>query len=678
MQRFWKKRFSINNLGEYAIIIAITSFFIAAEIIFSIKQYNSMNTTAFDLGVNANSLYNTFHGRLFYSSLLGYSMLGQHFSPIEFPMLLVYYVFKSPLSLMVFEDIFIAGAAIPLYLFYKSIISKINFKLEYQFIIGISIVMSYELSPFTDSLFDFPFHKMALLPFFFFLALYAYLENKNKLHLFSLIMIIALHSFFVVIVGSIILFELYYSRRNRDYGLIFSNLNRKKLAATFILIVVLLLSYLELASYLKGYINGYNGISSALNTNETGIPSGGIFGFIIELFTNPSSAIPYLSINHAMKLSYISELFWSTGYLAVIFPETLLMALPYIAYAMPSTTTAYYQIGYQYGAMVFPVFYISIVLGIARSMNYIKKHLDTGKGKHTNEKYNPRLIKYASIFIIVIMVLGASMSFQYSPLAPSSVFKDPEYGSMDNINSFHITNQTSFIRNEIKTIPRDSVILTQNNIAPFISNYPNIFIGFSKNINNYSDFDYIAITYNSGWGTWEYNGSISPTAIATMAMNSGTYGMYARDGNFIILEKNYSGKTIYPGNAKFFDISPDTLAIVQGKIVNNVLIESNVTGELWYGPYTFLAPGNYTVSYELETNNNSGNNYIDLDVSYDAGNKCLGSTNLTGNYLQSNSVYNESLNITVHKTATQVEFRAMGSNWHDNLRLIGIVVSPDD
>ena len=82
------------------------AFFIVFSI-FSILQYYSLGTSAFDLGINAQSLFVFIHEGIFYSPMLGENTLVQHFSIFKFTQVPVYYLFPSPISIMIYEDLFI-------------------------------------------------------------------------------------------------------------------------------------------------------------------------------------------------------------------------------------------------------------------------------------------------------------------------------------------------------------------------------------------------------------------------------------------------------------------------------------------------------------------------------------------------------------------------------------------
>lgn len=57
------------------------ALFAALTIFFKFLQFDSLQTQLYDVSETANVLWNTFHGRPFWSGLMGENYLGQHFAP---------------------------------------------------------------------------------------------------------------------------------------------------------------------------------------------------------------------------------------------------------------------------------------------------------------------------------------------------------------------------------------------------------------------------------------------------------------------------------------------------------------------------------------------------------------------------------------------------------------------
>ena len=165
--------------------------------------------------------------------------------------------------------------------------------------------------------------------------------------------------------------------------------------------------------------------------------------------------------------------------------------------------------------------------------------------------------------------------------------------------------------------------------------------------------------------------------IVYSAYASGNYGILAEESGMLLLEKNYTGPikyyepfiAFYPSSIFY---SPKTL----NQFSNLPVIESNLTGgEAWYGPYTTLSPGNYSLSFELKTSSISHNNSIILDITANDGATVLGVKNITGDaFADTNSWENITVNIYVNNTYNNVEFRGINAYWNGSLYFRGIKV----
>lgn len=102
--------------GEHAPVLAIIA---AHALLFSalaIIRDRAVWSASVDLGIFKEALWNTLHGRVMFSPTVGYSFLGEHFSPVLF--LLVPFYALSPTSecLLIIQTVAVSVAAWPVYL----------------------------------------------------------------------------------------------------------------------------------------------------------------------------------------------------------------------------------------------------------------------------------------------------------------------------------------------------------------------------------------------------------------------------------------------------------------------------------------------------------------------------------------------------------------------------------
>ncbi len=528
------------DIYTFIAIILSTIFFILFSI-FSYKQYLSVGDSAFDLGVTANLLYYFIHGYSFYSPLLGFNLLSQHFALFDFLIVPVYFIYQSPISLLIFENFFTAYAGIILYFISRNFL---NDKLKSKFylnLISIMFLVLYEMSPYTQSLISFPFHREAFLPFFFFLAIYSFFNEKRILHYFSLAMIVSLHSNFIFIVGVILLYELFYLRtyKGKNIKIWLSkkhNAHKNINLGYFIIFVVILYLYFVFAGFMKGYISGGINFSSMPSTGASGSPSGSPLGLILLLFKNPHLFIKYILIGYPSKIFYLKFMIKGTLVMALFSPLSLIMTIPYMLYAMPSSYASYYQLGYQYTALLLAPIFVSMIIGFYNILRIIEK---------INNKYlTKRKIKNIKIFakiglttFIAIMIIVSIVIMPYGLFGP--IDHNPHGSQMEHLNNFNSDAAGIYLINISKSIPKNAYILTQNNLMPYFSNHFNVYqpsFGTTYK-NNTSKFQYIVVQNTSYWAKCN---DPSLNSIVHNDLNNHTYKIISsyKKYNIYVLERN--------------------------------------------------------------------------------------------------------------------------------------------
>ena len=126
-QNKYLRKLSLDRTFVKILILGIVFSIIFS--LYSVYKYYALDASAFDLGLHANILWTTLHGKLFYSGLLGGSFLSEHFAPFEYLQLPIYYLYPSPVSILLFQDIFLALAVIPLYKIMLNFI-EVKFKIR--------------------------------------------------------------------------------------------------------------------------------------------------------------------------------------------------------------------------------------------------------------------------------------------------------------------------------------------------------------------------------------------------------------------------------------------------------------------------------------------------------------------------------------------------------------------
>ncbi|MFC1598440.1 DUF2079 domain-containing protein [Patescibacteria group bacterium] len=134
-------------------------------------KYFTFNYTGLDLAIFNQVFYHSSLGNLFNFTIHPTSYLGDHFTPVLLFLLPVYFVFRSPLTLLFIQAIFLGLASIPLYLIAKKHLQPKQ---------TLFILILYLFNPLTLNIALFEFHLLPLIPFFILWTFYFYITDKFK------------------------------------------------------------------------------------------------------------------------------------------------------------------------------------------------------------------------------------------------------------------------------------------------------------------------------------------------------------------------------------------------------------------------------------------------------------------------------------------------------------------
>ncbi len=616
------------------IILIISGIFAYIFSYYSIMKYLSLNASGYDLGIQVQIYASTMHGKLFYSNLIGESLLAEHFSPFVFIIYIFYYFFPSPKTLLIMQGMAISFSAVPLFLISRKIIGKYNGdKSAVTNTLSLAVSFSYLLSPLTESPISFDFHTMIFFNLFFFLSYYFFLKKKYLLDAVFMILIISLHSSYSTIVFFMIISQYIIANHLTVYNFFkiknFINYLHKK--STFIIIPTLAVTilYFIFIPLLKGDINGNTASGNAGAIVTTGLPSGSIIGLFLSLFTNPHIFISYLTYDFSQKLSFITYAFASTAFLSFLSPITLIATIPYFVFSLFSKYPSYYQLGYQYTVMLIPVVFLSTAYGISRLFNTFKD-VDSINYK--------RIAKKISVFIIVIIFVGTVLEVPMDPIAPHSIFVGDEV--MVDLPTYHTNNGTT-VAFALKSVigKSDPYLLTTNNLFPTYANDVNAYVIFSDSnnhltglIKNYS-FEYIVTQPHNFWAT---QGSPSLNSLTSNSTYMSHYGIYMESsGNsgVIVYKHNYTGKPVSALPHKQVRPATSFSPASVGDMFHGVSY-----GTSRFGLYLTLNPGKYNATYDIENINSITNSNINFDVTTNPGAIMLAHREIYAHRLPNNTI----------------------------------------
>ncbi|MEM5784828.1 MAG: DUF2079 domain-containing protein, partial [Candidatus Aenigmatarchaeota archaeon] len=628
------------------IIFVLFMFYTVGWSYITILRFYSLNATVYDLGLYMQELWLVYNQHWsimdFFINFLSRGTMFIFF-PLSF--------FNSYPLLLIFQTIWLGIAIFPIYgigkYYLKSKISALFISSSYLIYFPLAGVNWFDV------------HNQAFFISLFLLAFYFYLHKKYKLSLIFFILAgITKYPdiFFVSLFSIITLLEIFYIKAKTK--------NYNKNDYTFILILTIISLILAILSYFLLPVNS----SSYTFSNYLHITSTSIFLymdnkiFTILLLFSPFFMIPFFSKKWILFFIPYLFLLFTSNYYGYIFPSAFML---------------------QYPSQIIPFIYISTITGLNNILN----------NRVNDNKINNNKIKYFSIknlfskhlnneikIALAIFLAVLLLAMVYEPYGPLNQYTQENF----NLNKIINSNRTAYdnLIKIISLIPKDDpyVIIDDNlpQVLPWIqlNNSPLLVppttLTYNFSYKSYTGqwikprIDYvIAYVYGGGYH-WTLNSPYNLTMydIVNKLYGSGEYGLVAEASGIVLLERNYTGpmKFYYPSNAYY---SANVLNTGSPFYRNdNMICVSNYTtpkgqwSQAWGGPFAYLVPGEYNVTFQLRTTNTSKNNNIDLIVSYYPSNNkltTLNSTIITGlNFSEPNKWVNISMNIFINNFAQKV------------------------
>ena len=633
----------------YYVITFFTLIYILVWSYLSLYRLYTFQSSVFDLGTFVQSLRLILQGNIAYILLmLGSAPFRVLISPIE--------IVPNLAGILIFQTIFLALPAIPLYAIGKKLIKNQLAAL----LISSSYLIFFPLAGINW----FDVHGQAFFIFFFIMGFYFYISKKYYLSAAFFLLSGTVrfpYMVFPLLFAFLTLLEKHFE--NKRYQDRFTIHNLQFLLFLFAMsFIVLVLEY---------YLFSYSPIKPTDVSGSIHLLGGSVFSNIdskiitVLLFLSPFLFLPIQKFKWVLMLFPYFYLVFYTNDLYYLFPSVVID---------------------QYSSMVTPFLYLGLI-DVLATRRGSSPSLIKGRRFLTKIKNDDVLRSAISIFLFILVLAAV-----FQPYSPISSYSEPNFISNRELNQ----KSSSFTTFEsvVSLIPsNDPFVLMQNSMPEVPLHDPAIFnsyldstFGFPYNLTFpqlngtwTNRIDYVIADSNSN--TFCQSGS-SPADNQTMfevihrLYATGNYGIMAEDDGFILLKHNYTGPIIYyqPTSEQFL---PTSLAVLNESYRNgNIITGTNPDGHrIWYGPYTFLSPGQYQVTFQLSTTNNSFENNLELwfgDYAYGVAFK---EVQLTGaSFPTTNKIYNISVNISVGNFYNGVEFAAHSAYWNGSLSIYGITV----
>lgn len=390
--RIHGRRFRI-PMSKVILLTAVLTFTITFSVLTSLRHSYYL-TFGGDLGIYLQSLWCTaYRGKFMYYQVEWWRVknpcyFGVHFSPILLLILPIFTLIPRPETLLTIQALAVAIAAIPLYYLAKYLTNND----EYTATI---VATLYLLNPVVHGCIWFDFHEQALfIPLM--IALH-YTLVRRKFRMYLLLLVLTLSTFEQVpIILIAYAVSVLWEFREEVVNYFLTRRVSKELIKYLTPLITLSAIWFVIAYTVMRMINPVvtKELLAVENFRVLGIKRS-VFEIPIKVITDPNSAIKALCFDLPVKFMYLLILFGSTAAIPLTYPIHLIGSLPWLAVALLSNYRPYYQVGFQYSAIVVPFLFIALAHALAKL-----------------RKENRRKL------IIILITATATFTLTTSPISP--------------------------------------------------------------------------------------------------------------------------------------------------------------------------------------------------------------------------------------------------------------------
>lgn len=373
-------------------IILVT--FICVQTLLSWIRYSDFYAETWDLGINMQMLWNTFHGLLLYENA-DYSATGGavvsflqiHSTYIAIPVALVYGIFPTALTLFALQSTVVGFSGIPLFFILRE---KSRNPI---FLYGSILVFFTNFALISGLLYD--YHWEAFLPVEFFSLFWFVSKRQFRLAVVTFIVgCLTLEVFPFLMMGII----LYFAAEEYGIGLF----NVPKLYKERNWLIYCSMFALAILSYVAIRIAEYDLIPSIVGARS---PVGNQLASSVFFLLSP--AVDLTSVR--FSFTYWALIYLSLGLVPLLYPKHLLLALPWLYetfFLQPQFATYF---GNQYSIVALMSVFLGFAFGIAE--------LESKKSVNSVEIKSLVIVIFIFATLILIAIGGATRSILGRPLS---------------------------------------------------------------------------------------------------------------------------------------------------------------------------------------------------------------------------------------------------------------------
>ena len=413
------------SLPQWLLLLAVVTY----AILFSdltLTRYAAFQARALDMGNLHQTVWNTAQGDFFHMTNQPgiINRLSLHVEPILLPIAALYWLHDGPETLLILQSVVVALGALPLFA-----LAKLKLHNEW---IALCFGVAFLLNPSIQAANWLEFHPVTLAPTFLMAAFYFLIAKRTGWYALFALLAASCKEEMGLLLFMIGLYAFLWLRRYR-LGLV-----TMVLSLGWSLTAVLVIQQL--------FADGNIHWSRYEYLGATPIQK------VIALLTQPGVVLAQLQ--RADALGYLWEALQPVGWMALLAPEVLMLALPSLAINLladfPPMHEVYTLI---YVAPIVPFVMLASVMGIARVYKWFAHN-------------QPRQTTVAGWGLSALVLLGAGYTQQQHGYLPGG----------GNHQRFIITDHHRAAAAIIAQIPPDAKVSAQDKLDPHVAGRETVYI----------------------------------------------------------------------------------------------------------------------------------------------------------------------------------------------------------
>ena len=565
-------------------VILFSTYFI----VYLSTKHDAFLTSAEDLGIMDQAVWSVTHLQWLHQTICnivsdtncystaGISRFAIHFEPILFLVSLFYVVLPGPKTLLVLQTLVVASGAYPAFW-----LARLRLRNE---LAAAAIALVYLLYPAQQQATTFDFHAVTFTASLLMFTLY-FMYTRRTVWLFVFaVLAMACKEEIPLVIAFFGIWSIIFQRRFRS-GL-----------------GLLLLSLCWIGCSLLVY-HLFSPTGHSLLASRYAYLGQGPIEFVRTILLHPFSLLSQHVLEQTHR-QYLRLLLAPVGYLPLLAPWVLVLALPSMAINLLSTDPNQYLGYYQYSAEIVPMLIFATIEALVVILwaveFYMKSLREQRPQKQTQSEGMPNRTRHLERWLrsVSLLILMGFVLFNV-------IRHDGLYGALPNTLGFHwpqVVPHDSLAQSFIERIPPSASVSAQSNLVPHISERSTIYL-FPYGIDR-AEYIFLDITSSP----YPYQADTYMAAVKKVLM-SGQFGVVAAQDGYLLLKRGLPPPGISPFSpvkqgldvvpnlpdtfCSFVDISPK---LVLHPLEVNFASNSSSTAVISLVGYDVVVPTSYNSS----------------------------------------------------------------------------------